>query len=330
MRRVRANPLAVAALLAVCAVQTGCTHGKDAVALAQQMTATANELSTYYGALAQCVNSELGVLELEQALNHEPLDAENVAQLQAVMQAFQQRQQMADALATLASMQAFQQRQQMADALATLASQLTTLTGSTAPASVGASVNTLASDMTGLKGLPLSSGTATAIPGAMSQSAQGLMQWWQTRKERGFARSFAKTADAMSSLFAREKPVYDSVVDTYDREAASVAIVLVKGGQISDDSLTAELAPALKPFGLSTGSMTAALRQQLQAAAPELLRRQAAQLSQQEQTASAALASNLTAVSQQTAQLAAGKPLGKVPAPASMTAVDAWTKTVQP
>lgn len=311
MLRVRTNPLAVVVLLAACAAQTGCTHGKDAVALAQQMTVTANELSTYYGALAQCVNSELGVLELEQALNHEPLGAENVAQLQEVMQAFQQRQQMAAALATLAS-------------------QLTTLTGSTAPASVGTSVNTLASDMTGLKGLPLSSGTATAIPGAMSQSAQGLMQWWQTRKERGFARSFAKTADAMSSLFAREKPVYDSVVDTYNREAASVAILLVKGGQISDGSLTAELAPALKPFGLSTGSMTAALRQQLQTAAPDLLHRQAAQLSQQEQTASAALASNLNAMSQQTAQLAAGKPLGKIPAPASLTAVDAWTKPVLP
>jgi hypothetical protein len=311
MRRMRTNHLAVAGLLAMSLAQTGCTHGKDAVALAQQMTVTANELSTYYGALAQCVNSELGVLELEQALNHEPLDAENAAQLQEVIEAFQQRQQMAAALATLAS-------------------QLTTLTGSTAAASAGASVNTLASDMTGLKALPLSSGTAAAIPGAMSQSAQGLMQWWQTRKERGFARNFAKTADAMSSLFAKEEPVYDSVVDTYDREAASVAIVLVKSGQISDGSLTAELAPALKPFGLSTGSMTAALRQQLQAAAPDLLKRQAEQISGQERAASAALASNLNAVSQEADQLAAGKPLGKVPVPASLTAVDAWTKLIQP
>lgn len=309
MRRMRKNLSAVLTLLALSMAQTGCTHNKDAVTLAQQMTVTANELSTYYGALAQCVNAELGVLELEQALNHEQLDPTNVAQLEEAAKDFEQRQQMAAALATLAS-------------------QLTTLTGSTAPASVGTSVNTLASDMTGIKGLPIPGGTA--IPGAVSQSAQGMMQWWQTRKERDFARSFAKTADAMSSLFAREKPAYDSVTSTYYREAASVSIVLVKNGQISDGSLTAELNPALKPFGLTAGTMTAALRAQLTSAAPDLLDTQAAQIAEQEQAASVALASNLSAMSQEADQLAAGKPLGKVAIPASLTAVDTWTKTVQP
>jgi hypothetical protein len=305
----RKNLSAVLMLLALSLAQTGCTHNKDAVTLAQQMTVTANDLSTYYGALTQCAQAELAVLELEQALNHEQLDATNVAQLQETAKAFEQRQQMAAALASLAS-------------------QLATLAGGTAPASVGTAVNALAADMTGIQALPVPGGTA--IPAAVSQSAQAMMQWWQTRKERDFARSFAKTADAMSVLFAREEPAYDSVASTYSREAASVAIVLARNGEISDDSLAAELNPALKPFGLSTGSMTAVLRRQLASAAPALLETRAAQQAEQEQTASAALASNLNAMSQQADQLSAGKPPGKVALPASLTAVDAWTKTVLP
>ena len=309
MRRIKKNLPAVLAVLALFLAQTGCTHNKDAVTLAQQMTVTANELSSYYAALAQCMNAELAVLELEHALNHEPLDATNVSRLQQTVIAFQQRQQMAASLARLAS-------------------QLTTLSGSTAPASVGSSVNSLAADMNAIQALPTPGGTS--IPNAVGQSAQGMMQWWQTRRERDFAKSFAKTADALSSLFGTEKLAYDSMVDTYYREAASVAVVLVKNGQISDGSLTAELNPALKPFGLSAATMTAALRQQLETATPDLLQFQATQMSLQAQTASSALASNLTTMSQEADQLAAGKPLGKVAIPASLTPVDTWTKTVLP
>ncbi len=217
---------AAALLLAFLACPVSCKTSGDARALATQMTATARHLDNYYDALTQLAENHAKLERLQQATLGVPLDEQDLKQLQNVQYELRKRAAAAHALAKLA--EAF-----------------TELSGSTAPADVSQSASDLGTALSSISQLP----GASDAPAALQSAGQILTQFAQEHDERKMAKNMDPTLAALSQMFSREKPAYDSIDRTYIGLAQSIALDLVKNNQVDPGSL---MQPALKPFDLAS------------------------------------------------------------------------------
>jgi len=294
--------MAIALFVATLVFPVSCKTSDDARALAGQMTATASSLSDYYATLAQLADNHAKLERLQQATLGVPFDPQDVAQLQDVQ---------AD----------LQKRSDMAHALADLAAAFSGLSGSSAPSNVSASAANLGAALSAIPQLPGSSYAPTALQSA----GKIITQLIQERDERKMAKAIDPTMAAVSEMFSQEKPVYDSIDRTYIGLAQSIALDLVNRNQVDPNSL---MAPALKPFDLSSRVPTEQLSPGVADYAREQIKNKtAAEISAHSQ-ASDSLDAALKDVSKNTHALATEGHMAEPIFPITLSKVESWIRLV--
>lgn len=303
MRRMLRSLAPLLVLVVLAAMETGCKGSDDLAGLARQLTVTSQDLSNYYSALAQCVNAEMVVDELNGPLARKPSAGDDLSLLQA-------------------RLAAFEERRALASHLAALAASMTAFSGNKVPSQMQGAANSVATGLTNLAPLPSGAGPVPATPAGDLTAAW--MRGLQAKQARKFAEGFAPLAKALADQFSAEKEGYDAAYHSYIRKAASLDGFLAAEGALKDDSLQSVLGPALRPFALSV-QMNPAMKTQLKMVAPKVFVLQAQQADEREMAASAALAASLAQISAEVQQLAAG---GSLPAvhPVDLTATETWTK----
>ena len=298
LQRLAANGL----LLSILIFAVSCKTSDDAQALAGQMTATASSLSTYYAALAQIADNHAKLERLQQATLGVPFDPQDVAQLQDVQSDLQKRSDMAHALADLSA-------------------AFSGLSGSPAPSNVSASAANLGTALSAIPQLPGSS----FAPTALQDAGKIVTQLLQERDERKMAKNIDPTIAAVSQMFSQEKAVYDSIDRTYIGLAQSIALDLVNHNQVDPNSL---LAPALKPFDLSSRVPTEQMSPGLADYAREQIKARTAAESAAHSQASESLDGALKEMSKRTHELATEGHMPERIFPITLDKVEAWVKFI--
>jgi hypothetical protein len=294
--------LAITTLLLVLVGLVSCKTSDDARALAGQMSATANSLCDYYAALAQMADNHAKLERLQQATLGVPLDPQDVAQLQDIQASLQNRSEMAHALAGLAG-------------------AFIGFSNSTAPSDVSASATNLGTALSSIPKLANSSYTPTALQNA----GKIVTQLLQERDERKMAKDIDPLIAAISQMYSQEKPAYDSIDKTYIGLAQSIALDLVNRNQVDPNSL---MAPALRPFDLSSRIPTEQLPQGLADYAREQIRNRTAAEAAAHAQASDTLDAALKEVSKQTHGLATQGHMPDRIFPITLDKVQTWIKFI--
>ena len=280
-----------------------CRPSEDARIAATHMATTAKDLDSYYSALESVVDDQAKLERLQKALLGVPLDPQDLSQLQSIHAEMEKR------VAT-------------AKALAKLADSFIELTGSKAPADVSQAAASLGAKLSDIQQLP----GASYAPEALQSAGKILTQFALQHDERKMAESIDPTMAALSQMFTQEKPAYDSMNTTYIGLAQSLALELVKRNQVDPENL---LAPALKPFGLTSHVPPQQVTQQLQEYAREQIQSEGKQELAAYAKASAEMDDALKELSTEIHQLAT---TGHSPAKKTalkLSAVELWTKQLQ-
>ena len=149
-----------------------CKVSDDAVAAAQQMTATSAALSTYYGAMAESLTDTISLNELNFTLFGVPFEDAD-------------REQIEQARAEILK------RKDLAQSLGRLSSSMTALTKSKASSDVSTAATALGNEMVSIKALPKGS----PVPEALGKAGDFLIQIVQQHEEK-------KAAQAMDGTLA--------------------------------------------------------------------------------------------------------------------------------
>lgn len=290
-------------LLLLCLPILSCRTAKDARAAAAQMTGTAQELCAYYAALAHIIDDHAKLERLQKALLGVPLDEQDLAQLKNIYGEMEKRVDMAQSLAKMA--EAFSD-----------------LSGSKAPADVSQAAAGLGKELSGIQQLPGSS----FAPDALQNAGKTLTQLALQHDERRMAASMDATMSALTQMFSREKPAYDSIHRTYIALAQSLALELIKQNQVDPGSL---LAPALKPFDLASRMPDKQLPEGLREYAREQVRDQGEEEISAYARASAAMQDALKESASHVHLLATGSRFPANASPPKLSDVESWTKKFQ-
>lgn len=298
----RARKICTAALISVWfGSLTACKVSDDAIAASHQMTSTASTLSHYYTALDLAVTDTVALYELDGAISQVPYGAED-RKLQE------------------AALSELQKRKEMAGTLAKLAFAMTALSKSKAASDVESAATDLGNELIAVKALP----GGSPVPDALGKAGNFLLQIVQQHEEKKAALAMNDALRAVGDLFEKEKPAYDSIARTHDREASQVARDLIDSGAVDP---TPMLAPALKPFDLTALPPSASLQTSLKALARTRLQTATEAATQREQAASTAMLEALRQMSSRVNQLATEKPMPIRGAPFSLKLVEDWAQS---
>ncbi len=277
---------------------SGCKVSDDAIAASQQMTATAAELNTYYGALADTVTNTISLYELDGAISGIPFTSED-------------RRLPEETRAELLK------RKELALNLAALASAMATLTNSKAPADVQTAATALGNELINVKALPGSS----PVPDAVGKAGNFLLEIIKEHEEKKAARAMDETLAAIGNLFEKEKPTYDSIARTHIKQAGQVAQELTEKRGVDP---TPMLSPALKPFDLTPLPPSRELQTALQGLAKARLQSAIDRGAQREEAASDAMLAALREMSHRVHLLAEEKRMPIRGNPFSLEIVQSW------
>jgi hypothetical protein len=279
-----------------------CKVSDDAVAAARQMTATSAGLSAYYGAMAESLTDTISLNELNFTLFGVPFDAAD-------------RKQIEEARAEI------RKRKELAESLARLSESMTALTKSKASSEVSTAATALGKEMVSIKALP----SGSPVPDVIGKAAGFLMQMVQQHEEKKAAQAMDGAFAALAVLFAKEKPVYDSLDRQHIFLAKIVAASLIKHQFVDPAPL---LQPALKPFGLSAAPPGEHLQNTLRTLAENRLEASAEDANQREADASAAMLKALQEMSSRVHLLATEKRMPARGNPFSLKVVESWAASV--
>ena len=290
-------------LLLLLLTLAGCQTQKDAAAAAQQTSATAATLQTFYRSLSQMVQKTGEAQAAQSYLTGVPYDE--------------------DARQQLATMRmALQKRTEAADALRRLAAPFADVTTSSAASDAAKAADALNTELSTIKAIKTGSNETEALKVAVNAVVNAL----KAKDEIKAARLISPVANALSSFFDSEADLYDAVADSYYRTAAGNSNALIDRHQVSTALLYRS---SLQPFGLTPAISDPDLQKlpaaDLKARVAERLREHV----QQDQAAVADLGKSLQTMRDRVAQVAAGKPLHATLPPLTLEGVKAWVADVK-
>jgi hypothetical protein len=278
-----------------------CKVSDDAISASQQMTSTAAALDHYYLALDAGINDTISLYELDGAISGIPFGND-------------------DRKLSESTRDELKKRKELADALARLASAMSTLSNSKAASDVQTSATQLGNELIAVHALP----GGSPVPDAIGKAGNFLLQIVQQHKEKEAARAIDETLVAVGDLFEKEKPTYDSIARTHDREASQIAQDLIK---LSDVDPGPMLAPALKPFHLTALPPSASMQTSLKTLALSRLQHATEEATEKDESASAAMLASLREMSSRVHLVATEKPMSLRGAPFSLKLVEDWAKS---
>ena len=289
--------LAALLMLMIMGLQ-GCRTQEDAVATAEQMSAVAATMRTYYAALDGLVERTAEVRRAQRALLGGPADPASEERL-AVRRA------------------ELVKREALAGDVAKLAAALGELTNSDAASDAAKAAEELRQDAVGLKLVTDNAGVQTGLQAAVTSLVNGL----RARDERKAARSMEPVLVALCSFFDSEKAVYEAVAADYYTGAAANAVELIDEDQVS---VAVQYRTSLEPFGMepeiTLPRLKAAAREQLKAE----VNRRAVALNQGSVDATDALGEALHRVEARVDTVAKGRAMRVRVPPLQVDAVKAW------
>ena len=280
---------------------TACKVSDDAVAASRQMTDTASCLSDYYAALDTEVTDTIALYELDGAISGIPY-GESDRKLQEPV------------------ISELEKRKEIAKSLTKLVAAMATLTDSKAAADVEKSATELGNELIKVKALP----SGSPIPDAVGKAGNSLLQIIQQHDEKKAARAMDETLKAVGDLFEKEKPAYDSIARTHDKQASQVAQDLIKANAVDSSPM---LAPALEPFHLTPLPASPALQASLQTLALSRLQTATDAAIKKETEASTAMVDALHEMSSRVHQLATEKRMPLRGSPFSLKLVEDWAQS---
>jgi hypothetical protein len=280
---------------------TACKVSDDAIAASQQMSSTATALNAYYSALDSAVGDTISLYELDGAISGIPFGDNDRKLLEA----------------TRAELR---ERKEMADSLARLALSMSTLSSLKVASDVDTSATQLGNELIAVKALP----SGSSVPDGLGKAGNLVLQIVQQHDEKGAARAMDETLKAVGDLFENEKPTYDSIARTHDREASQVAGDLIKSNAVDPSPM---LRPALKPFALTSLPPSPDLEATLKVLALSRLKRATEGATQKEEGASTAMLRCLREMSSRVHLLATEKPMPLRGSPFSLKLVEDWAQS---
>ncbi len=278
-----------------------CKVSDDAIAASQQMTSTANALHDYYSALDAGLANTISLYELDGAISGIPFGDD-------------------DRKLSESTRDELGKRKELANGLASLASAMSTLSNSTAASDVQTSATQLGNELIAVQALPGDS----PVPDAVGKAGNFLLQIVKQHKEKEAARAIDETLRAVGDLFEKEKPTYDSIARTHDREASQMAHDLLKSNGVDP---TPMLAPALKPFNLTALPASTSMQVSLKALALSRLQHATEEATKKDESASVAMLASLREMSSRVHLVATEKPMSLRGAPFSLKLVEDWAQS---
>ena len=286
-------------------LMSACKTSDDATAAASQMATTAQDLASYYSALATVMDNTIKLEELQSALLGTTFGAQDLAQLQQTKEEIQKRSNLAKSLQSLSA-------------------GLTKLTGSTAAADVSTAANSLGTALSTIKEIP----NGPSLPAALGEAGQVITRLVEEHDERKAAALMDGTISAVAKMFTAEKPVCQSLYTTYFVLADSLAEELLKRNWVDEAGL---LTPALQPFGLSPATVVPAASTAAQDRstvlskyAQQQLATQAAAQEAAQRKASEGMDQALQEMSKRIHTLATEKAMPSRGSPVTLADVEAW------
>jgi hypothetical protein len=223
--RVAAAVLTLSALLAV-GLFSACKTSTEAANAATQLTHVSQQLSDYYAGLSSQMDDTITLNQIQAELLGVPFDDSDHNRLNTTKQELDKRAAMANSLGTLATAYA-------------------ALAGAKSATDIGNAASDLAKECVGLTALP----GGAAIPDVVAQAGQQLVELVRAHKLQQSSEAISRTVAAIDTLFESEVPVYESINKQRIVLAQSLALLLVQKDLVDVSPL---LAPALKPFGLTS------------------------------------------------------------------------------
>ncbi len=266
------------------------------------MAETAKGLADYYTAVDTLLARTDSVYLLNDALYHKPYTPGN-------------RELLKRNRAEVAT------RAVLATDLAEVATELSALSGSTAPADVQTAATKLATDSMTLANTTMS----TSAQGAFGKAVGILVAAVQEGKEREAARAMDGVAQGLVDLFVKEEPVWRSIEEVYSSVGGTLAGNLADDGTIDNAAL---LRPALQPFGLEPGLPPAQLRTELIPVAKEQIRAHQASADADFASATAAMELSLKEMERRVHLLGEDRPVPFRDAPLTLADVKRWVAQV--
>lgn len=290
------------ALLLGFTLVSACKTSEDAAAAAAQLTTTAKDLCSYYAAIDTALNNTQELSELQNVLYQTPLDEQYLAQLK-------------DARAEI------QKRADAAKALEELADSFSKLTGAKAASDGETAANKLGQELVSIKALP----TGPPIPEGLGAAGHEAMTLIEEHKEKQAAAAMEHILSALSDLFTKEKPAYESIYRDYVALAHSISTDMVRRKQLDTSTM---LTPALEPFHLSAQVRDEALSDALRGYALQQIDSQSMELNGAQAKASDAMEQALAEMGTRLHQLATEKMLKARGAPLTLGEVEQWISSV--
>ena len=278
-----------------------CKVSDDAIAASQQMTSTANALNDYYSTLDAGLTDTISLYELDGAISGIPFGDDD-------------RKLSESARAEL------EKRKELAGSLARLASAMSTLSNSTASSDVQTSATQLGNELIAVQALP----GGSPVPDAVGKAGNFLLQIVQQHEEKKAARAIDETLRAVGDLFEKEKPTYDSIARTHDREASQIAQDLLKSNAVDPSPM---LAPALRAFDLTALAPSTSMQSSLKTLALSRLQRATDESTKRDESASVAMLASLREMSSRVHLVATEKPMSLRGAPFSLKLVEDWAQS---
>jgi hypothetical protein len=278
-----------------------CKVSDDAIAASQQMTSTATALNDYYSALDAGLTDTISLYELDGAISAIPFGND-------------------DRKLSESTRDELEKRKELADALARLASAMSTLSNSKAASDVQTSATQLGNELIALQALP----GGSPVPDAVGKAGNFLLQIVQQHEEKKAARAIDETLRAVGDLFEKEKPTYDSIARTHDREASQVAQDLLKSNAVDPSPM---LAPALRPFDLTALPPSMPMQASLKTLALSRLQHATEEATKKDESASAAMLACLREMSSRVHLVATEKPMSLRGTPFSLKVVEDWAQS---
>jgi len=278
-----------------------CKVTDDAIAASQQMTSTANALNDYYSALDAGVTDTISLYELDAAISGIPFGSDDRKLSES----------MRDEL---------EKRKELADALARLASAMSTLSNSKTASDVQTSATQLGNELISVQALP----GGSPVPDAVGKAGNFLLQIVQQHEDKKAARAIDETLRVVGDLFEKEKPTYDSIARTHDREASQVAQDLLKKNAVDPSPM---LSPALRPFDLTALPPSTSMQTSLKTLALSRLQQATEEATKKDESASAAMLASLREMSSRVHLVATEKPMPLRGVPFSLKLVEDWAQS---
>lgn len=294
--------LCCAIFLVLLGCLSACDKNEDAVAAAHSISATSEALGDFYRAIGNSVSDTVALSELDTSIR-------GVAFVDADRKVIQETQ------------MEIVHRAEMAKSLQQLAAAMTALTGSHASADIESAAAGLGKQLVLIKALP----SGSPVPDGIGKAGAMLMTLAQQHQERKAAQVMDDTLAAVSELFSKEKPAYDSLERDRLNLAKSVATVLISREAVDPTSL---LSPALHPFRLAPVPVDTGMQATLRVLAKARLTQTADELSRREVTAADGMLLALQQMRARIHLLATGKPMRSRGDPVSLQDVQIWLKSI--